>query len=65
MKAEDSIGLLNKLNRFFPETILVLNVIDALHLFIHTYHRWSGSMDGTYKNYTSNIFVLQKKQHVQ
>ena len=35
MKVAKSIGLLYKLNRFLPETILKTFI---LHLFIHTYH---------------------------
>ena len=48
MKVAKSIGLLYKLNRFLPETILkTLNI----RLFIHTYHK-------VYRYMTLNISKL-------
>ena len=58
MKDAKSIGLLYKLNRFLPETILktlYTSLIDPyLSYGIEACH-------GTYQNNTSKIFVLQKK----
>ena len=58
MKVAKSIGLLYKLNRFLPETILKTLYTSLIHPYlsyaIETWH-------GTYQNNTSKIFVLQKK----
>ena len=58
MKVAKSIGLLYKLNRLIPETILKALYTSLIHPYlsygIETWH-------GTYQNYTSKIFVLQKK----
>ena len=55
----ESVGLLYKLNRFRPETILktlYTSLIDPyLSYGIEAWH-------GTYQNNTSKIFVLQKKE---
>ena len=58
MKVAKPIGLLYKLNRFLPETILKTLYISLIHPYlsfgIEAWH-------GTYQNNTSKIFVLQKK----
>ena len=57
-KIAKSIGLLYKLNRFLPETILKT----LYPLLIHPYLSYGiEAWHGTYKNNTSKIFVLQKK----
>ena len=58
IKVVQSIGLLYKLNRFLPETIL-----KTLHTsLIHPYLSYGiEAWHGTYQNYTSKIFVLQRK----
>ena len=58
MKVAKSIGLLYKLNRFVPETILKTLYTSLVHPY------WSYGIEawhGTYQNHTSKIFVLQKK----
>ena len=58
MKVAKSIGLLYKLNRFLPETILKT----LYSLLIHPYLSYIiEAWHGTYQNNTSKIFVLQKK----
>ena len=60
MKVAKSIGLLYKLNRFLPETILKTLYISLIHPYLsicHIVEAWQG----TYQNNTSKIFVLQKK----
>ena len=58
IKVAKSIGLLYKLNRFLPETILKALYTKLIHPYlsygIEAWHR-------TYQNNTSKIFVLQKK----
>ena len=58
MKVAKSIGLLYKLNRFLPETILKTLYTSICHPYlsfgIEAWH-------GTYQNNTSKLFVLQKK----
>ena len=58
MKLAKSIGLLYKLNRFLPKTILKTLYTSLIHPYlsygIEAFH-------GTYQNDTSIIFVLQKK----
>ena len=58
MKVEKPIGLLYKLNRFLPETIIKTLYTSLIHPYlsygIEAWHR-------TYQNNTSKIFVLQKK----
>ena len=58
MKVAKSIGLLNKLNRFLPETILKTLYTSLIHPYLsYGIEAWHG----TYQNNTSKIFVLQKK----
>ena len=58
MKVAKSIGLLYKLNRFLPETILKTLYTSLIHPYLsYGIEAWHG----TYQNYTSKIFVLQKK----
>ena len=58
MKVAKSIGLLYKLNRFLPVTILKTLYTLLIHpLLLYGIEAWHG----TYQNYTSKIFVLQKK----
>ena len=58
MKVAKSFGLLYKLNRFLPETILKTLYTS----FIHPYLSYDiDSWHGTDQNNTSKIFVLQKK----
>ena len=58
MKVAKSIGLLYKLNRFFPEIILKKLYISLIHPYLSCgIEAWHG----TYQNNTSKIFVLQKK----
>ena len=58
MTVAKSIGLLYKINRFLPETILkmlyTLLILPHLSYGIEAWH-------GTYQNNTSKIFVFQKK----
>ena len=58
MKVAKSIGFLYKLNSFLPE-----NIIKTLYtLLIHLYLSYGiEAWHGTYRNYISKIFVLQKK----
>ena len=59
MKTGMAIGLLFKLNRFLPETILKTLYTSLIHPCILI---WCiEARHGTYKNHTSKIFVLQKK----
>ena len=58
MKVAKSIGLLYKLNRFLPETILKTLYTSHIHLYLsYDIESWHG----TYQNNTYTIFVLQKK----
>ena len=58
MKVAKSIGLLYKLNRFLPETILETLYTSLIHPYLsYGIEAWHG----TYQNNTSKIFVLQKK----
>ena len=58
IKVVKSIGLLYKLYRFLPETILKT----LYTLLIHPYLSYGiEAWHGTYQNNTSKIFVLQKK----
>ena len=58
MKVAASIGLLYKLNRFLPETILKALYTSLIHPYLsYGIEAWHG----TYQNNTSKIFVLQKK----
>ena len=53
-----SILLLNKLNRFLPETILKTLYTSLIRPYLsHGIEAWHG----TYQNNTSKIFILQKK----
>ena len=62
MKVVKSIGLLYKLNRFLPETILKTLYTSLVHPYLsYGIEAWHG----TFKNNTSIIFVLQKKPYVQ
>ena len=58
IKLAKSVGLLYKLNRFLPETIIKTLYTSLIHPYssygIEAWH-------GTYQNNTSKIFVLQKK----
>ena len=55
-----SIELLYKLNRFLPETILKTLYTSLIHPYLsYGMEPWHG----TYKNYTSKIFVIQKKSN--
>ena len=55
MKVAKSIGLLYKLNRFLPETILKTLYISFIHPYLsYGIEAWHG----TYQNNTSKIFVL-------
>ena len=62
MKVAKSTGVLYKLNRFFPETILKTLYTSLIHPYssygIEAWH-------GTYKNDMFKILALQKKQYVQ
>ena len=61
MKVAKSIGILYKLNRLFPETILKTLYTSLIHPYLsYGIEAW----DGTYRNNTSKIFVLQKKETV-
>ena len=58
MKVAKSIGLLYKLNRFLPETILKTLYTSLIHPYLsYGIEAWHG----TYQNNTSKILVLQKK----
>ena len=57
MKVAKSIGLLYKLNRFLPETILQTLYTLLIHPYLYSIEAWHR----TYQNNTSKIFVLQKK----
>ena len=58
MKVAKSIGLLYKLNRFLPETILKTLYTSLIHPYLsYGIEAWHG----TYQNNASKIFVLQKK----
>ena len=58
MKVAKSIGLLFKLNRLTPETILKTLHTSLIHPYLlYGIEAWHG----TCKNNTSKIFVLQKK----
>ena len=58
MKVAKSIGLLHKLNRFIPETILKTLYTSLIHPYLsYGIEAWHG----TYQNNTSKIFILQKK----
>ena len=58
MKVAKSIGLLYKLNRFLPETILKTSYTSLIHPYLsYGIEAWHG----TYQNNTSKIFVLLKK----
>ena len=58
MKVAKSIGLLYKLNRFLPETILKTVYTSLIHPYLsYGIEVWYG----TYQNNTSKIFVLRKK----
>ena len=58
MKVAKSIGLLHKLNRFLPETILKMLYTSLIHPYLsYGIEPWHG----TFQNNTSKIFVLQKK----
>ena len=58
MKVEMPIGLLYKLNRFLPETILKKLNTSLIHPYLsYGIEAWHG----TYQNNTSKIFILQKK----
>ena len=59
MKVAKSIGLLYKLNRFLPETILKTLYTSLIHPYLS--YRIQRLCIGTYQNNTSNIFVLEKK----
>ena len=60
MKVAKSIGLLYKLNRFLPETILKTFDTSLIHPYLsYGIEAWHG----TYQNNTSKIFVPQKKSH--
>ena len=57
MKVATAIGLLYKLNRFLPETILKTLYTSLIHLCLsYGVEAWHA----TYQNNTSKIFVLQK-----
>ena len=56
MKVAKSVGLLYKLNRFLPETILKTLYTSLIHPYLsYGIEAWHG----TYQNNTSKIFVLQ------
>ena len=58
MKVAKSVGLLYKLNRFLPETILKTLYTSLIHPNLsYGIEEWHG----TYQNNTSKIFVLLKK----
>ena len=58
MKVAKSIGLLYKLDRFLPETILKTLYTSLIHPYLsYGIEAWHG----TYQNNTSKIFVLQNK----
>ena len=58
MKIAKSIGLLYKLNRSLPETVLKTLYTSLIHPYLsYGIEAWHG----TYQNNTSKIFVLQKK----
>ena len=60
MKVAKSIGLLYKLNRFLPETILKT----LYTLVIHPYLSYGiEAWHGTYQNNTFKIFVFPKESH--
>ena len=62
MKAAKLIGLLYKLNRFLPETILKTLYTSLIHPYLsYGIEAWHG----TYQNNTSTIFILQRKPYVQ
>ena len=58
LKISRSLGLLYKLNKFFPQNILKIIYSTLVHPYL-TYgiEAWHG----TFKNYTNKIFILQKK----
>ena len=57
-KVAKSVGLLYKLNRFLPETILKTLYTSLIHPYLlYGIEAWHG----TDQNNTSKIFVLQKK----
>ena len=58
MKVAKSIGLLYKLNRFLPETILKTLYTSLIHPYLSY---GIEARHGTYQNNTSKIFVLKKK----
>ena len=59
MKVAKSIGLLYKLNRFLPETILKTLYTSLTHPYLsYSIEAWHG----TYQNNTSKIFVLHAKE---
>ena len=60
IKVAKSIGLLYKLNRFLPETILKMLYTLLIHPYL-SYGIYIEAWHGTYQNNTSKIFVLQKK----
>ena len=55
IKVAKSIGLLNKLNSFLPETILKTLYTSLIHPYLSY---GIESSHGTYQNYTSKMFVL-------
>ena len=58
MKVAKSIGLLYKLNRLLPETILKTLYTSLIHPYLsYGIEAWHGA----YQNDTSKIFVLLKK----
>ena len=58
IKSVKSIGLLYKLNHFHPETNLKTLYTSHIHPYLsYGIEAWHG----IYQNYTSKIFVLQKK----
>ena len=58
MKVAKSIGLLYKLNRFIPETILKTSYTSLIHPYLsYGIEAWHG----TYQNNACKIFVLQKE----
>ena len=57
MKVAKSMGLLYKLNRFIHETILKTLYTSLIHQYLsYGIEAWHG----TYQNYTTKIFILQK-----
>ena len=59
-KVAKTIGLLYKLNRFLPETILKTLYTSLIHPYLsYGIEAWHG----TYQNNTSKIFVLYEESH--